>query len=36
LPFGLDVLFLGIISLVFAAFQFFHQYRIKRVKVVRR
>ncbi|MCS7125941.1 MAG: ABC transporter permease [Aigarchaeota archaeon] len=29
LPFGLDVLFLGIISLTFVAFQFFHYYRIK-------
>ncbi|MEN2974428.1 MAG: ABC transporter permease [Candidatus Caldarchaeales archaeon] len=34
LPFGLDVLFLGIISLTFVAFQFFHNYRIRRVKRV--
>jgi simple sugar transport system permease protein len=32
LPFGLDVLFLGIISITFAAFQFFYLYRIKRVR----
>lgn len=30
LPFGLDVLFLGIISLTFVAFQFFHNYKIRR------
>lgn len=32
LPFGLDVLFLGIISLTFVAFQFFYNYRIKIIK----
>ncbi|MEM0452610.1 MAG: ABC transporter permease [Nitrososphaerota archaeon] len=32
LPFGLDVLFLGVISLTFVAFQFFHHYRIKRIR----
>lgn len=32
LPFGLDLLFLGILFLSFVAFQFFYRYRIKRVK----
>ncbi|MBS7612594.1 ABC transporter permease, partial [Candidatus Bathyarchaeota archaeon] len=32
LPFGLDVLFLGILSLTFVAFQFFHQYRIRLIR----
>ncbi|MEM1583448.1 MAG: ABC transporter permease [Nitrososphaerota archaeon] len=32
LPFGLDVLFLGVISLTFVAFQFFHNYRIRRIR----
>ncbi len=32
LPFGLDVLFLGIISITFAAFQFFYLYKIRRMR----
>ncbi|MCL7391950.1 MAG: ABC transporter permease [Thaumarchaeota archaeon] len=32
LPFGLDVLFLGLVSITFAAFQFFYMYRIRRMK----
>lgn len=32
LPFGLDALFLGILFLTFIAFQFFHRYRIARVR----
>ncbi|MEM0440402.1 MAG: ABC transporter permease [Candidatus Caldarchaeum sp.] len=32
LPFGLDFLFLGIISITFAAFQFYYNYRIRVLK----